>query len=92
VGLLGGSAVGAGNASAAQGSVQSRYDASYMQCMYAKGHQIPVARGSAPAYTAPTGSASRAVSTPPPPPPPPPAGTPPPPAGTPPPPPSGPTR
>ncbi len=93
VGLLGGTAVGAGNASTAYGSVQRRYDASYMQCMYAKGNQIPVARGSAPpAYTStPT---PRAVSTPPPPPPPPPppAGTPSPPAGTPPPPPPGPTR
>jgi OmpA family protein len=90
IGLLGGTAVGAGNASTAYGSVQRAYDASYMQCMYAKGNQIPVARGSAPAYTA----APRAVSTPPPPPPPPPppAGTPPPPAGTPPPPPPGPSR
>src|SRR5919201_4199505 len=45
-GLLGGTAVGAGNASTAYRSVQRRYDASYMQCMYAKGNQIPVARGS----------------------------------------------
>jgi len=93
VGLLGGTAVGAGNASAAQGSVQSRYDASYMQCMYAKGNQIPVARGSAPAYRTPASATSQAVSAPPPPPPPPPpAGTPPPPPGAPPPPPPGPTR
>ncbi len=105
VGLLGGTAVGAGNAQASSGSVQRRYDASYMQCMYAKGHQVPVARGSAPAYSAP--AAPRAVSTPPPPPPPPPsAGTPPPPPpssssaeapppppiGAPPPPPPGPSR
>jgi len=88
VGLLGGTAVGAGNASTAYGSVQRRYDASYMQCMYAKGHQIPVARGSAPAYTSPS---ARPASTPPPPPPPP-AGTPPPPPGTPPPPPPDATR
>ena len=102
VGLLGGTAVGAGNAQASSGSVQRRYDASYMQCMYAKGHQIPVARGSAPAYSAP-----RAVSTPPPPPPPPPSAAtppppppssssavtpPPPPIGAPPPPPPGPSR
>ena len=92
VGLLGGTAVGAGNASTATGSVQRRYDASYMQCMYAKGNQIPVPRGSAPAYTSTPTVAPRAVSTPPPPPPPPPANTPPPPAGTPPPPPPGPTR
>jgi Glycine-zipper domain len=91
VGLLGGSAVGASNASAAYSSVQGRYDASYMQCMYAKGHQIPVARGSAPAYTSPATVPSRQVSTPPPPPPPPapPAAVtpPPPPVGPPPPPP-----
>ena len=90
VGLLGGTAVGASNASAAYGSVQSRYDASYMQCMYAKGNQIPVARGSAPAYTSP--APQRASTPPPPPPPPPPAGTPPPPPGAPPPPPPAATR
>jgi len=91
-GLFGGTLVGAGNAQASQGSVQRRYDASYMQCMYAKGNQIPVPRGSAPAYTSTPTVAPRAVSTPPPPPPPPPANTPAPPAGTPPPPPPGPTR
>jgi len=47
-GLLGGSLVGAGNAEAAHGDVQHRYDVAYMQCMYAKGNQIPVARGSRP--------------------------------------------
>jgi len=84
-GLLGGTAIGAGNAQMAGTSVQGRYDVAYMQCMYAKGNQIPVARGSQPAYTSP------------PPPPPPPPGSPrreipPPPAGTPPPPPPGPAR
>src|SRR5207249_2858678 len=43
-------------------SVQRRYDVGYMQCMYAKGNQIPVSRGSVP-YS------SNRVSTPPPPPP-----------------------
>lgn len=83
VGLLGGTAIGASRADAYGGSVQRRYDQSYTQCMYAKGHQVPMARGSRvqqPAYTAP-----------PPPPPPPPAAvapsTPPPPPGPPPPPP-----
>ena len=74
-GLFGGTAVGSGNAQAAQGSVQRRYDASYVQCMYARGNQVPVSRGSMPAYTH-TQPAAAAV---PPPPPPPPAGTPPPP-------------
>src|SRR6266446_7156762 len=87
-GLLGGTAVGAGNAQGASMSVQRRYDVAYMQCMYLKGNQIPAARGSRPAYTA----------APPPPPPAPPSATPapgappPPPPGMPPPPPAGPAR
>jgi hypothetical protein len=82
VGVLGGTSVGAGNAYGAGVSVQRRYDNAYVQCMYAKGNQVPVPRGSQPAYT----------SSPAPPPPPPPPGVPPPPAGTPPPPPPGPVR
>lgn len=77
-GLLGGTAIGAGEAQGASRLVQRRYDMAYMQCMYASGNQIPMARGSEPAYLSP--------------PPPPPSGTvppgaPPPPAGPPPPPP-----
>jgi hypothetical protein len=83
VGVLGGTAVGAGNAYGAGVSVQRRYDNAYVQCMYAKGNQVPVPRGSQPAYTSAPA---------PPPPPPPPPGVPPPPAGTPPPPPPGPVR
>src|SRR3990172_2958541 len=63
VGVLGGTAVGAGNAYGAGLSVQRRYDNAYVQCMYAKGNQVPVPRGSKPGYTS---------SAPPPPPPPPP--------------------
>jgi len=88
VGLLGGTAVGASRADSAGGSIQRRYDHSYVQCMYAKGNQVPMARGARPAQPAYT-------SPPPPPPPPPPApapavppGTPPPPPGPPPPPPA----
>jgi hypothetical protein len=88
-GLLGGTAVGAGQAQASTGSVQRRYDATYMQCMYARGNQIPVARGSLPSYTS---QQPPPQAAPPPPPPPPAANVPPPPAGTPPPPPPGPTR
>ena len=84
-GLLGGAAIGGSNAQAAGTQVQHRYDMTYMQCMYAKGNQIPLARGSQPAYT-------RQPVPPPPPPPSAPASVPPPPAGTPPPPPSGPSR
>jgi Glycine-zipper domain len=87
VGLLGGTAVGASRGDAYGGSVQRRYDMSYTQCMYAKGNQVPGARGSRvqqqPAYS----------PAPPPPPPPPPAHSvsptiPPPPPGPPPPPPT----
>lgn len=67
-GLLVGSAAGAGAAQGSAGSMQRRYDISYAQCMYAKGHQIPSSGrfdGQRRAYG--------------PPPPPPPPGTPPPP-------------
>jgi Glycine-zipper domain len=86
-GLLGGTSVGASNAYAAQGSVQHRYNAAYMQCMYAKGNKIPVARGSQPpiGYESP----SRSAQTTPPPPLVTPPGIPPPPPGAPPPPPPG---
>jgi hypothetical protein len=40
-GLVAGSAVGSGNAAAAGGSLQARYDTVYAQCMSAKGNQIP---------------------------------------------------
>lgn len=61
VGLLGGTTAGASRAEASGYSVQQRYDITYVQCMYAKGNQVPVS--GMPSYAAP----------PPPPPPPPPA-------------------
>ncbi len=101
-GLLFGTAAGANNAQAASGTVQSRYDVAYMQCMYTKGNQIPVSRSSVPAYSMPPPPAPRAAQTPPgvpPPPPGPPPGAPPassapllPPEGTPPPPPGPPVH
>jgi Glycine-zipper domain len=69
-GLLVGSAAGSGAASTSQYGLQRRYDNSYLQCMYAKGHRVPV---SGSFTSAPPSSA------PPPPPPPPSATTPPPP-------------
>lgn len=42
VGLLFGSLVGAGMAQGAGFDAQRRYDIGYLQCMYAKGHKIPV--------------------------------------------------
>jgi Glycine-zipper domain len=79
-GLLGGTAIGASQGEDAKVSVQRRYDVAYMQCMYAKGHQIPVPRG-AQGYTSSTPTAPA-----------PPRNVPPPPAGPPPPPPPGATR
>jgi hypothetical protein len=81
VGLFGGTAVGAGNAYGSSISVQGHYDIGYVQCMYTKGNQIPVSRGSQSAYTS--------AAPPPPPPPQRPPDVPPPPEGTPPPPPPG---
>ncbi|TMG76331.1 MAG: hypothetical protein E6H75_08485 [Betaproteobacteria bacterium] len=66
-GLLVGSAAGAGAAETSAYGVQRRYDYAFIQCMYAKGHKVPVSGRltSAP----PTGPA---YAPPPPPPPPPP--------------------
>ena len=71
--LLGGSA-GAGAASSSAYGVQRRYDVGYTQCMYAKGHRVPVSGrlmtegGAGGGYAPPSGSEYRG-STPPPPPP-----------------------
>jgi len=45
VGLLGGSSVGANQAAIAQGSLQGRYDAAYMQCMTPKGTRSRCLKG-----------------------------------------------
>jgi len=72
LGLLGGAAAGSDAASRASWSVQRRYDVAYMQCMYAKGNQVPLPSG----YQRP---APRPHAVPPDYIPPPPAGSPPPP-------------
>jgi len=78
IGTAGGALVGADAASRSGYTLQLRYDIGYQQCMYAKGHQIPVAGR----YDRrPRPAAQRPAVLPPPP------GTPPPPPGTPPPPP-----
>jgi len=41
-GLLGGGLAGSGSAQASSSISQERYDVSYIQCMYANGHQVPV--------------------------------------------------
>jgi len=43
VGLLSGSMAGAGAAQSSAYGAQQRYDVAYQQCMYSKGHRIPVA-------------------------------------------------
>jgi hypothetical protein len=56
VGLLTGSAVGASSASYAGYDTQQRYDASYVQCMYAAGNRVPVygrSVATAPRYASP---------------------------------------
>jgi len=75
-GLLVGSAVGTDQAAYAGASAQERFDAGYMQCMYAKGNQIPVAGSAVESYTPQPPAPARAVrpsNIPPPPPGPPPA-------------------
>ena len=75
VGLAGGSLVGADTAYSSGRTTQQRYDQAYLQCMYARGHQIPMARGALPRQVRST------AATPPMAPPPPPGSPPPPPAG-----------
>jgi hypothetical protein len=69
-GALVGGAAGTGAASSSQYGLQRRYDNSYIQCMYAKGHRVPVAgsfTSAPPAHTPPPPPPS--ATTPPPPPP-----------------------
>jgi hypothetical protein len=68
-GLIVGGASGAGATQSASYGSQRHYDMAYVQCMYAKGHRVPVSV----AYT-PSSAAAPGTS-----PPPPPAGSPPPP-------------
>jgi len=72
-GLVLGSASGASASGASAAALQSRYDIAYIQCMYAKGNQVP---GVAVAPSAPSASSARSTPPPPPPglPPPPPPG------------------
>ncbi len=52
-GLLVGSAAGANSAGYSSYDLQRRYDAAYLQCMYAKGNQIPGGPRYAPRYGPP---------------------------------------
>ncbi len=42
LGLFGGTAVGAGNAQAASYTTQQQLDNTYYQCMYSRGHKVPM--------------------------------------------------
>jgi len=85
IGLLAGTTVGADRAEDARWSVQRRYDVAYMQCMYAKGNQIPLPGGSQLTHTSPWQQPAQPATHAP-------GGVPPPPVGSPPPPPPGPLR
>lgn len=75
VGLAAGALAGTDAAHASGRTVQQRYDFGYQQCMYAKGHKIPMAREQVRSNPSP----QTRYAPPPPPPPPgrPPAGVPP---------------
>ncbi|MBE7422162.1 MAG: hypothetical protein HS110_06970 [Zoogloeaceae bacterium] len=68
-GLIVGSASGVGTAQVSTHEAQRRYDNAFVQCMYAKGHRVPVSGH----YSPDRVPAAPAGATPPPPPPPPPA-------------------
>lgn len=83
-GLLMGSAVGSDSARASGYGSQRQYDNAYVQCMYAKGHRVPVPGNMT--YSNPNTAPVRAQAAPPPArdasiPPPPPGSPPPPPPG-----------
>jgi hypothetical protein len=65
IGLLGGALAGTSESQGSGYTLQQRYDHAYQQCMYAKGHQIPMASRYAPYRVQ-----SRPQVAPPPPPPP----------------------
>lgn len=67
IGLLMGSAIGSSTANATAYSAQQRYDIGYTQCMYAKGHKVPVSGRFAAANERPAAPRYRAPPPPPPP-------------------------
>lgn len=70
-GLLIGTAAGSSSGQVSAAGSQRRYDNAYVQCMYAKGHRVPV-HGQMPApasYAAPPAPSPAATRIPPPPPP-----------------------
>jgi hypothetical protein len=79
-GLLVGSAVGSGSARSSRIGTQRQYDDAFIQCMYAKGHRVPVPASMATAQSKAVKHSDVGIPPPPPgTPPPPPPGSPPPP-------------
>lgn len=66
-GLLMGTMVGMGTADSSARGTQRQYDGAYTQCMYAKGHRVPVSGNLS---SQPQGAPRASSMTPPPPPPP----------------------
>lgn len=67
VGLLAGGASGVAASNASAYALQERYDQNYIQCMYARGHKVPLVGG----FAAPDGYVTRPATLSPPPLPPP---------------------
>jgi Glycine-zipper domain len=68
-GILVGTAVGAESGSTTAGTLQWRYDVAYVQCMYAKGNQVPGTTAASSSYVPPLPNAPPPPSATPPPPP-----------------------
>jgi hypothetical protein len=70
-GLLTGAAVGASAGEASAYALQRRYDNAYVQCMYSKGHKVPISghlTSTPPRYVPPPPPPPPSPTTPPPPP------------------------
>ena len=66
VGLIGGGLIGTSNAGVSGRITQHRYDNSYVQCMYAQGHRVPV-HGQIVEGSTQSGNSNLSVTIPPPP-------------------------
>jgi len=67
-GLIFGSSVGAGEADESAHNTQNNYDNAYTQCMYAKGHQVPISGHIMTQQTSEPNTYPPAITPPPPPP------------------------
>jgi outer membrane lipoprotein SlyB len=65
-GLVVGSVAGADAAQQSSWGSQRQYDNAYIQCMYAKGHRVPVPANMAPGYPPAAGASASSIPPPPP--------------------------